>query len=250
MTAAKQYIFHNDTAAICIFVKGLQAAPAITAKIYEKDLQTLAEVIRLIEKLNVAHQLRATLTPSSVSMMSGNDRCFVFGCTCYFGHHCPDVHCYGCDELATLNRTAQTRFLPQEHHATKTDLIQGIDTHTAEGTDNTPIMTSDIEDISPGHSPAAIPTITKVAVLEGTPHAPLPANAGICTTFQLINAPITTYTVTPSDIVEPHPTFTTSPTDIILATLQTTASLAPATPITQHMNLSPEKPNNAQDPQP
>ena len=39
--------------------------------------------------------------------------------------------------LATLHRTAPTRFLPQEHNATKTDLIQGIDLTTTEGTDHT-----------------------------------------------------------------------------------------------------------------
>ena len=36
--------------------KGLQDAPSITTKIYEKDPQTFAEVIRLVVKLNAAHQ--------------------------------------------------------------------------------------------------------------------------------------------------------------------------------------------------
>ena len=49
----------------------------ITAKIYEKDPQTLAEVIRLVEKHNAAQQLMATLTSSAVSMMYNDDRCFV-----------------------------------------------------------------------------------------------------------------------------------------------------------------------------
>ena len=42
-----------------------------------KDPQTLSEVIRIVEKFNAAHQLTATLTPSMVSMMSSNDRCFI-----------------------------------------------------------------------------------------------------------------------------------------------------------------------------
>ena len=54
--AAKQCSFDNDTAAICIFVKGLRDASIIASKIYEKDPQTLAEVIRLVEKLSTAHQ--------------------------------------------------------------------------------------------------------------------------------------------------------------------------------------------------
>ena len=59
--------------------KALDVAPTIASKIYEMDHQTLAEVIRLVEKSSAAHQLTATLTPSTVSMMSGDDRCFVCG---------------------------------------------------------------------------------------------------------------------------------------------------------------------------
>ena len=54
-TAAKQCAFDNDTVAIHIFVKWLWDAPTIAAKIYEKDPQTWAEVIRLVEKLSAVH---------------------------------------------------------------------------------------------------------------------------------------------------------------------------------------------------
>ena len=40
--------------AIHIFVKGLLDAHTTAAKIYEKDLQTLFEVIRIVEKFNIA----------------------------------------------------------------------------------------------------------------------------------------------------------------------------------------------------
>ena len=53
--------------------------PTIAAKIYEKDPQTLVEVIRLVKKLSAAHQLAAILTPFMGSMMSGDDRHFVCG---------------------------------------------------------------------------------------------------------------------------------------------------------------------------
>ena len=88
---AKLCPFDNDTAAINIFLKDLWDAPTIASKIYEKDPQTLTEVIRLVEKLGAAHQLTATLTPPTVSMMSGNDKCFVCGWTGLFGCHCPDA---------------------------------------------------------------------------------------------------------------------------------------------------------------
>ena len=147
----------------------------------------------------------------------------------------------GVMNLATLCRTAPTIFLPQEHHATKTDLIEGINTSSTKGTDHTPIMVLDIGDISAGHSPAAIPTMTEAAVLEGTPHIPLPATAAVHAALWPIDTPITTHTMTPTDIVTPHPTLTTSPTDVTHTTLQTRASLTPATPTAQYINLSPEK---------
>ena len=47
------------------------------AKIYEKDPQTLSQLIRIVVKFNVAQQLTTPLTPFMVSMMYKNDRCFV-----------------------------------------------------------------------------------------------------------------------------------------------------------------------------
>ena len=152
--------------------------------------------------------------------------------------------------LAILHKAAPTRILHQEHHATKTDLVQGIDTPTTEGTDHIPIMASDIGDISTDHSPTTIPTMTEAAVLEGKPHAPLPANAAAYATFWLMDVPITPHTVISAGIVTPYPALATSSTDITTATPWIGASLSPATPTAQHRNPSPEKPNSALDPQP
>ena len=52
----------SATAAICIFIKGLWDAHNIAAKTYEKDPQTLFEVIKLVEKVNTAQQVTATLS--------------------------------------------------------------------------------------------------------------------------------------------------------------------------------------------
>ena len=49
--------------------------------------------------------------------------------------------------LATLPRTAPTRFLHQEHHTTMADLAEGIDAPTTRGIDHTPIMVQDVGDI-------------------------------------------------------------------------------------------------------
>ena len=137
--------------------------------------------------------------------------------------------------LATLHRTAPTRFLLQEHHATKTHLIQGIDIPTLQGTDHTPLtMVTDMGDISTNHNHTAIPTMTGAAVSEGTHHAPHPDTAAACTALWPIDSPNAIYTVThPNGIVTHHPTPTTSPIDITHATIpQSRAGPAPATSTT------------------
>ena len=53
-TEVKRCDFNSDTTTICIFVQGLWDAHNIAAKIYEKEPQTLLEVIKLEEKFNVA----------------------------------------------------------------------------------------------------------------------------------------------------------------------------------------------------
>ena len=89
---------------------------SIAARIYEKDPQTLSEVNRIFEKFNEAQQLTATLTPSTANM---------HGVTAVLN-------------LTTLHRTAPVRSLHQEHHNTKTSLIQGNHIPTTKGTDHTP----------------------------------------------------------------------------------------------------------------
>ena len=87
--------------------------------------------------------------------------------------------------LATLHMTASTRVLSQEHHTSKTDIIQGIDIPTPKRTDHTPpIMDPDMGDIPAGQSPAAILTATEATVSEGTPYGPHPAPAAAHTALQ------------------------------------------------------------------
>ena len=59
---------------------------------------------------------------------------------------------------ATLQRTTASRFLGQEHHATKTGLVQGSDTPTPKGTDHTPsTMGTYMGDTLTDHNHTAIP---------------------------------------------------------------------------------------------
>ena len=150
--------------------------------------------------------------------------------------------------LATLHRTAPTRFLHQEHHATKTDLIQGINTPTTKGTDHTPIMVPDIGAISAGHTPFTIPITTEAAFLEGTPHVPLPATTAVHTPLQLMDAPITTCAITPTGIVAPHPTLATYPTYVTHTTTQTGNGLISST--SHHTAQEPQARKAKQCPRP
>ena len=68
--------------------------------------------------------------------------------------------------LATLFRTVPTRFLHQEHHITTEDLIQGINTPTTGGTNQTPTTVPDIGDITADHSLTPIHTTTEASTLE------------------------------------------------------------------------------------
>ena len=90
-TEAKRCDFNSDTTNIHILIKGLQDTHNIVAKIYEKDTQTLMEVIKLVQKLNVAQQVTANLIPPTVNVMLNNDRCFVFSKTGHIG--CPLPQC-------------------------------------------------------------------------------------------------------------------------------------------------------------
>ena len=107
--------------------------------------------------------------------------------------------------LATLHRTAQTRFLPQEHHATKIYLVQGINTPTPKGIDHTPpTMVPDMGDILAGHSPAIVPTTTEAAFSEGIPHTPHLFTTAAYATLWPMDAP-TALITSPTDVTHATP---------------------------------------------
>ena len=123
--------------------------------------------------------------------------------------------------LATLHKTAPTRFLPQEHHSTKTGLVPGHNTPTHKGTDHTPPTRGrDMGDISAGHNHANIPTVTGAAALTDNRHCtPYPATIAAGVTLSLMDAPVTTHTMTYyTGRTAPHLRLATSPTDITHAT--------------------------------
>ena len=87
----KRCSFKNNTVDLCIFIKGLQDAQNTAVKIYKKYPKTLLDVIKLVKKFNVAQQVTATLTSSTVNVMYSDDWCFVCGKRGHIGWHCPDA---------------------------------------------------------------------------------------------------------------------------------------------------------------
>ena len=238
-TAARWCAFDNDTVAIHIFVQDLRQAPNITAKIYEKDPQTLAEGIRLVEKISAAHQLTATLTPSTVSNVSSDGRCFVCGQTGHFGHHCPDAQCYGWDEFGHFAQDCPHKIPPSGmpcHHGRSYSRHQY--THNWRDRSHSyygPRYRRHFSRSQPHpHSHHDCSSSCK-----GTPHDPLPATAAVNAALQPMDAPITPHAMIPTGIVTHHPTLATSPRGTTHATPQTGTSLTLALPTAQHKK-SPE----------
>ena len=91
--------FNNDATTIRIFLKGLKNAHTIATKVYKKGPQTLAEVIRGVEKLLAAQQLTSTLLPTSLvyTMASDDDRCFQCQEIGHMACYCPHIWCSNCD---------------------------------------------------------------------------------------------------------------------------------------------------------
>ena len=77
---AKRCNFTNSTATIRIFIKGLKNAHTIAPQVYEKGLQTLADTISEVEKLQAAQQLTATLLPPSTVNVLSHEENYCFQC--------------------------------------------------------------------------------------------------------------------------------------------------------------------------
>ena len=88
--------FNNDAATIRIFLKGLKNTHTLATKVYKKGLQSLADTIKEVERLQAAQQLTSSmLPPSSVNTMSSdNDKCFQCQETGHMAHYCPHIRCF------------------------------------------------------------------------------------------------------------------------------------------------------------
>ena len=111
---AKRCNFTNNAATIRIFVKRLNNAHTLAACVYEKGPQTLTDAFSEVEKLQAAHQLTATLLPSSTVNVITNEgyQCFQCQELGHITHNCPNVHCFECDEYGHIAVDSPDRITP------------------------------------------------------------------------------------------------------------------------------------------
>ena len=119
---AKRCNFTNNATTIRIFIKGLKDAHTLAVRILEKGPQTLADAISEVEKLQAAHQLTATLIPSStVNFMSNEeDPCFQCQEAGHIAWHSSNVRYFECDEYGHIVVNCLHRIppsgTPAHHH--------------------------------------------------------------------------------------------------------------------------------------
>ena len=182
--------------------------------------------------------------------MSSHDRCFVCEWTGHFGYHCIDAHCYGCDEFGHFFQDCPNKIPPSGTpcHQDRSHIRHQYTTNWRDRS-HSYYGQRHRRHFSRSQSCHCLHCNRRSSFRRYTSCS----SSSHCSSLHhplADGCPITTHAMTPAVIVAPHPTVTTSPTEVTHATPQTRASLAPATPTTQHRNLSPEKPNNGQDPQP
>ena len=106
--------FDNNAATIRIFIKGLKNAHNLATGVYEKGLQSLADAIKEVEKLQAAQQLTATLIPaSSINIMSSDDdKCFQCQELGHMACHYPCIKCFDCGEYGHVAADCSDKIPP------------------------------------------------------------------------------------------------------------------------------------------
>ena len=133
-----------------------------------------------------------------------------------FGHHCPNMQCFDCDEFGHFAQDCPNKIPPSGNTMLPREILfkASIFPHTRDSS-HSPTMVTDMGYISTNHNPATVPTMTGAAVSEDTQCSSSSHCSSSCCPFGQWVFPLTICAMTyPTSIVTPHPTLTTSPADI------------------------------------
>ena len=89
----------------------------MATRVHEKGPQSLADVIKEVDKLQAAQQLTVTLLPSSSvnTLSSDDDKCFQCQESGQIAWHCPCIKCFDCDEYGHVTADCQDKIPPSGH---------------------------------------------------------------------------------------------------------------------------------------
>ena len=163
------------------------------------------------------------LTPSTVSMISNDNRCFVSGWTGHFCCHCPNVQCYSCNESSHFAQDCPNKIPPSgtpSHQDRSCSRPQYTHTQREQITIQ-PLWTQTWEIFQPITIMLPFPPQQEQQQSQKAHKAlPIQQPQWMTPPFKLIDTPNTTHTKThATGIVTPHPTLTTSPTNITHTTI-------------------------------
>ena len=172
-TEAKRCDFNTDTTTIHIFVKGLQDAHNIAAKIYEKDPPNLIGGHKISEEAQCSttglqlpwHPLQSTWCQMMTGVLYVAQQVTLVTIA-------PMYSVITETALATLPRTIQRRFPHQEHHATMAGHTSNHVMIKTVGTDPSPLITDTAkEDALAGQDHTTDPTVVETQAPIGGNHA-------------------------------------------------------------------------------
>ena len=179
--------FNSNTATIYIFIKDFHDAHNTETKIYEKEPQTLSEVIKLVKKFNAVQQVMATLTSPTVNMMSDDDWCFVCRKTDHIGDHWLDAQCYNLWGVWPLHPRLlkQNPFIRNTLPSKQVMFLAMLQPQPERN--HSPLTTDTTTgDALTGHDHTTNPTATEaLATTKDTHPDPHPPTAAVCTILWL-----------------------------------------------------------------
>ena len=108
--------FDDNATTIEDISQGSKNAHTLATKVYGKGPQSLADIIKEVEKLQAAQQINITLLALSLvnTMSSDNDKCFQCQGTNHMAHYCPHIRCFDCYNYGHITADCPDKIPPSD----------------------------------------------------------------------------------------------------------------------------------------